>query len=375
MIVGFEALERRVAAMDHYGDYLRRVDVEALLDHYGAQNVIFDGDERLHSCLLDRVEPHHARGDRNPSASANVDKKLYICRAYWGGDILQFVQKMEQADHFADVLPVLAPFLEGVTVDNARFRSEIEKLLAAERGEQHVPPVYSDRVLRGWANYHPYLETRGVSHAAASRLQLGYDPVAVRITFPHWITWEGRARLVGWQKRSLDDPRWPVTLPDPDTGQLPKYKNSQGFPKLTTLYNQHRVDARGRREVVVVESPMSVAKAETLWDGTDTDPLGAVVATFGATLPEEQVALLRKYERVRVWMDDDGAGIKASRRLCDLLYRHTVVEYVAPETGKDLGDYNSRTDAVRLLDRAEPAVLALARWDAQDRKEGRRARR
>lgn len=376
MIVGFEALEKRHAAMDLYGDYLRRADVAAILDHYGAENLIEDGDDELmHSCLLDRVEPHHAHGDRNPSASANTTRKLYICRAYWGGDIFQFVQKMERADHFADILPVIAPFLEGATVDAARFRTEIDQLLKRPAAGTEMLPTYSERVLKGWAQYHPYLaEERGVSLEAASRLQIGYDPAAVRITFPHWVVIGGRPRLVGWQKRALADPRWPQTLPD-ENGQLPKYKNSQGFPKLTTIYNQHRVDARQRQEVVVVESPMSVAKAETFWDGTPDDPFGGVVATFGATLPEQQVAHLRKYRRVTVWMDSDGAGQKASRKLCEQLYRHTAVELVTPEEGMDLGDYTSRTDAVRLLDRTEPAALALARWDMQDRKGGRRGRR
>jgi len=215
MLTGLEALERRHAAMDLYGAYLRRVDVEAILSHYGAANITEDGDERLHSCLLDRIEPHHARGDQNPSASANVTRKLYICRAFWGGDIFQFVQKMERADHFADILPIIAPFLDGVTVDSAEFQTEVAKLLAAGPVEADVPPTYSERVLKGWANFHPYLADRGVSLEAASRLQLGYDPAAVRITFPHWVILDGQPRLVGWQKRALSDPRWPMTLPDP----------------------------------------------------------------------------------------------------------------------------------------------------------------
>ena len=82
-----------------YEDYKRRLDARQVLEHYGADNCMEqmgrDGStEIIHSCLLDRVEPHHRNGDQNPSAACNLDKKLYVCYNYWGGDLFHFIAKM-----------------------------------------------------------------------------------------------------------------------------------------------------------------------------------------------------------------------------------------------------------------------------------------
>jgi hypothetical protein len=366
VIEGLEYLEKREAAERLHREYNRRLDVEAVLAHYGADNIIEDGDERLHSCLIDRVEPHHKNGDQNPSASANVEDRLYICRVYWGGDMIQLIKKLEQKDYLVDILPIISPFLEGSTQTSADFQLELEKIFRGQEVKDPPLPNYSERALKGWATMHPYLLKRGITLEAASRLQVGYDPVANRIVFPSWFD----GKLVGWQKRALTDPEWPQTKPEP-SGGLPKYKNSQGFPKDRTLYNLDRVVKRKARKVVVVESPMSVLKAETLWNGQDDDILGATLCTFGAKVTDRQIELLRQFPVVYVYFDDDDAGRIGARKVVESLYRHVTVMHVKPEVGKDLGDYTSRSEVLHLLDTAEPAFMALARWESHTTSSGR----
>ncbi|AEQ21066.1 DnaG-like DNA primase [Rhodococcus phage E3] len=352
-------------------EYRRRIDVEAVLDHYGAENCFQIGNEIQHSCLVDRVDPHHSNGDKNPSARANLDEKLYVCYSYGGGDIFWLIQKMEGADSVADILPVVAQFLGESTLDTESFLTELKKFFESDEAAVE-PPTYHPRVLKRWQMIHPYLyEDRGIAPWACEELGLGYDPEAVRIVFPHWAKVRGETKLVGWQRRSLTDPRWPVTPPESRVdldGNVhlrppPKYKNSPGLPKNETVYNLERLRERGVKRICVVESPMSVAKALTLSDREDpTDILGAFVSTFGAKVGKEQIRLLADFNEVLVWMDDDVPGRKASRILLEGLYRQTNVLHIEPDTGMDPADYWTRDEIMAPIGRAEPAVLTMSRW-------------
>lgn len=384
---GLDHIERDQHDRRLYKQYLRRIDVQVVLNHYGARNQEEQGDEILHSCLLDTVDKHHSNGDENPSALANVEEKLYLCRTYsrWrGGDMIQFIMRMERKENFNDVVPIIAAMLDDEDLPEAektqRFKDELLEALHPTAKAEVPIPDYDYRVLRGWAQIHPYTLERGISHEAASRLQIGYDEKAVRITFPHWLP---DGRLVGWQKRRLEDPRWPQTPPEPvkdEDGKIvkyidppPKYKNNKGLPKRTTLYNLQRVLERDKEHVIVVESPMSVAKAETLMTGPE-DLLAGVVASFGAEMTDEQIDLLKQFRRVYVFMDNDGAGNGAAKLLTTELHRHVSVYVVPTEIGKDLGDYDSRDELIRLLDKSEPAFRAMARWNKKETKYAQRRR-
>ena len=333
-----------------HDDYLRRIDCEAVLSYYGADNVSPvtkpDGTHELrHSCIVDRVDPHHTNGDSNPSAMLNIDKKKFVCYSYpeGGGDIFWLIMKMEGKEHFHEIVPMLSDFLNESVSEPVEFLKELEA--SWSRGDwQPDMPRFHSRVLEQWAWFHPYLRERGVTKAAASKLQVGYDQVQRRITFPHWHD----GTLVGWQKRSLTDPRWPQSLPE-DDGRIPKYKNSSGFPKGRSLYGMD--NARGRNSVIVVESPMSVLKAESL--GLEDQ----VVATFGAKVTDSQIELMRNWRKVYVWMDDDHAGQSAMKRICHKLERHTQVLVVTPDEGRDLADCNDLNEVDVKLGSAMPYYL------------------
>lgn len=356
---GLDALAARDDARRMYKEYLRRIDAEAVLEHYGPQNMHRQGDELIHSCLLDRVDAHHANGDANPSASMNVDKKSYNCYSYGGGNVLWFIMKMEGKEEFHEIVPLLSEFLTGSTVDTSSFLDELEKYLAAKPAAESIP-TYNERILKRWAKYHPYLRSRGITKDTAETFQLGYDEEHARITIPHWVN----GKLVGWQRRALADERWPMTqvehAPDGtplDGGRIPKYKNSPGFPKDSTLYNLDRASMDASGAVTVVESPMSVAKAHSCG-------INNVVATFGAKINPPQIDLLKSFHQVAVWFDDDDAGRSGAYKLMDNLYRFTTVHHVIPEEGKDMADYDREGMIERLgAPHVEPAVLALARME------------
>jgi hypothetical protein len=339
-----------LSAQHQYQEYRRRLDARALLEHYGAENCIEQSGkngttEILHSCLLDRVEPHHSNGDRNPSACLNIDRKLYACYSGgWSGDLLHFVAKMEGKDSVFEVLPKVSEFLEGSVTEADDLVAKIQTLLTHTSAFELDMPTYGMQVLRPWAFLHPYLyEERGITVEAATKLHLGFDERENRIVFPHF--WDGK--LVGWQKRAIPArPGWPGSIPD-----FPKYRNNSGFPKTETLYRYNK----SLREVIVVESPMSVAKAVSLG-------LDCVIATFGAKVTDRQVELLRRFDHVWVWFDDDTSGFKGCSKLVEGLWRHTAVDVVIPDHKRDLGDCESLDEVFGKLDTSVPAALWLGQY-------------
>lgn len=330
-----------------YESYRKKIDIRRVLEHYDAENVSetigSDGHTWIrHSCLLDRVEPHHSNGDANPSAQICLETGSYVCFAYWSGDIMHLLMKLEGKHEFGQLGDEIGRYVTGGTKDVATVHREIKKLLADPVYSLDIPS-YSERVLDPWRKSHPYMrEVRGISHQTCELLQIGYDSSANRIVFPHW--WEGK--LVGWQKRVVPpSSAWPGTMPP-----YPKYKNSTGFPKRETLY---RLDRRWPH-VVVVESPMSVAKAVEFG-------YPMVTATFGAKVSQAQIDVLKDFHRVYIWFDDDMPGYVGSHKLVRGLHRHTDVLVVHPDKDKDLGDCEAPDQLNEKLQAAIPAVLWLGR--------------
>lgn len=118
------------------------------------------------------------------------------------------------------------------------------------------------------------------------------------------------------------------------------------------LYNLDLVESRGERTIILVESPFSVIKAEALG-------IPNTVATFGASPSDEQLRQLRKFDKVYVWYDDDGAGARGAALAIEGLRHFTNVSYIPPDGAKDLGDYQSMSEALEWMsDKEVPGVLA-----------------
>lgn len=340
--VGLEHLLQK----EIYQDSLRRLDARALLEHYNAENCTEQANkdgttEIVHSCLLDRVEPHHTNGDANPSASCNIDKKTYVCYSMgFGCDLFHLVQKLEDKEDFADALGVIGQFLSGATQEVHSLDAEIVKAFADHEIYQVELPAYNDRILDNWDKPHPYWDYRGISKQAQEFLRLGYDEREQRVVFPHFVN----GVLVGWVKRAIPG----QTMP-----QIPKYRNNSGFPKSETLYNFDV--AKNYPRVCVVESPMSVARAVSL-------ECPNVVATFGAKVGNKQISLLEDFHTVYVWMDTGPAGLQGEQKLVEHLYRYTDVRVVTPDGGLDLADADLDKIGEKLAE-ATPASLKLGEYD------------
>lgn len=304
--------------------YKRNIDARAVLHHYGARQISEDGDELIHSCLINRVEPHHSNGDAKPSAALNKKSFLYSCFSYGGGDILWFIRKMENLKWHDPILPYLEKFfIQSDQQSSENFLAQIH----ARFPRKLIPtklPVYSPRLLDAWAWIHPYLtEERGLSEEVICRYQIGYDEKENKIVVPHY--WQGK--LVGWQKRKMNSSHY---YRKPGYEIEAKYVDSPEFPKKLTFYNFDEVQKRNETTVVVVESALSVLKAET-WKETN------VISPFSASCSVEQMNLLAQFERIVIFMDDDIAGWRGALRLGRAMHR-TVHVLVVTAPHKDPDD-------------------------------------
>lgn len=295
--------------------YKRNIDARAVLHHYGARQISEDGDELIHSCLINRVDPHHSNGDAKPSAALNKKSLLYSCFSYGGGDILWFIRKMENLKWHEPILPYLEKFfIQSDQQSSEDFLTQIQALFPRESIPTRLP-AYSPRLLDAWAWIHPYLiEERGLSEEVICRYQIGYDEKENKIVIPHY--WQGK--LVGWQKRKMNSPHY---YRKPGHEIEAKYVDSPEFPKKLTFYNFDEVQKRNETTVVVVESALSVLKAET-WGETN------VISPFSASCSVEQMNLLAEFPRVIIFMDDDIAGWRGALRLCRAIHRTTRVQVV-----------------------------------------------
>lgn len=338
MLTGFSRINENAQFRANYREMLKRIDAQTVLDHYGARNVFEkpgrDGTiEYVHSCLIDTITPHHTNGDESPSASMS-SKLAYHCWSYGGGDVLWFIQEMEDCER-DEALHILAGFVEDTDEPRKSALEYIKEIYKHGKSEEAPIPNYSDIILEPWYIVHPYLtDIRGFNEQTLQRYGVGYDNTYHQIVLPHW--WEGN--LVGYQKRRIDEGPWPKTpLYDLKGKLIPKYKNSVDFPKDKTLFNYDTVQGRHEDSVIIVESVMSVLRAES-WVDEGHRSWGNVLCTFGGKVLEKQLEILTQYEEVTVWMDNDPAGWAGTIKLYNALKGFCTVKIIDGPKDLDLGD-------------------------------------
>lgn len=227
------------------------------------------GDEALVPC------PHPDHDDRNPSASINVTKKLWVCYSCGKGGSLEKLLGKRVAD----------PAVEDLL-------TELSTTLAGFDSVHHgYPESWLDQFEVG--GVHPYWLKRGLSEAVCHEFRLGYDPDTHAVTYPL----RGPSGVVlGVVRRATDN----LTLP--------KYRYPDHAPISKTLFGYYKV-REGVRDIILVEGALD---AIAMWD------VGLkAVAQMGSNLSEEQIDLLRRLapRTVTVAYDQDRAGAKALDRL------------------------------------------------------------
>lgn len=285
------------------------LDTEGLLrDLCGVGEIYENGSELSHSCKL----PFglHQNGDQNPSASLNKESLLFNCFTCGGGSIFWLVENILDISLEQAIVKV-REYSTGSTITYEDFVEKLVNKLSTEKPNGRFDiPFYSPKILKHWTTTTGYMRDRGISEEVQIEMNTGLSEnieewvsygnaiqsvYLSRIIIPHFFN----GKLVGWQGRKLSS-----------DSRLPKYKNSKDFPKAWTLYNYDKLDSYD--EVVIVESPMSVLKLKS-------EGIRNCVATFGASISDYQINLMRQFKHTCIWMDGDNAGRKATGRLTSKL--------------------------------------------------------
>ncbi|PPS89513.1 hypothetical protein [Streptomyces sp. MH60] len=241
------------------------------------------------------VGAFHNDQERNPTAALSTSKLLFNCLGCQAsGTILWLIATVrgdttvEQARDWLHGEAGLTRAMELPAL------LQLFDALYAKKDTRPPMPVYSDRMLERWAEIPDYiLDDRQIPITTAVHMGIGTDPdgfvdrvrTGPRAVIPHW--WKGQ--LVGWQSRRLPSA-------DPSA---PKYLSTPAFPRDETIFDYRPY----RREVVVVESPMSQLRHQHHLD---------IEATFGFVVTDLQIQHLVKGRRKLIWfMDNDQAGWQA----------------------------------------------------------------
>ena len=306
-------------------DIFKGLDAEGVLkDLLNVHEITEMGDELIHSCKL--PFGMHKNGDVNPSASLNRKDLVFNCFTCGGGSIVWLVQNVLDIDRDS-ALAELKNYSSGLKIiPIEEFIEKLNKLFTNEEVRRYEIPIYNEKILNRWVQTSDYLTSRGVSEQVQKEMRTGIDKDRTeyrklvngqdvislsRVVIPHFIN----GKLVGWVARKIDN-----------IDGVSKYKNSKGFPRQYSLYNQDNV--KGMESVYVVESPMSVLVLKSR--GVEN-----IVATFGAKFSEPQVQLLRNFKEVTVFMDGDAPGRSSSMNLIKSLSNYTNVRVIDTPEGED----------------------------------------
>ena len=305
--------------------------------------------------------PFH--NEKTPSFNVHAARQFYKCFGCGeGGDVFTFVQKIEGVS-FYEALKLLAE-RHGIPMPKRSLVADEETKQRDAVFQMHEMALEAFRAnLRGPAGEEAraYLARRGVAQETIERFGLGYaersgrgvlrlleqrgftrpqlekcglvrqredgsfyDYFRNRLMFPiHGET--GKTIGFGGRALSADD--------------QPKYLNSPETPIYTkshVLYNLHRAKEAIRKEdrVILVEGYMDAI-------GVSAAGFGAVVASCGTSLTEQQVRMLKRHsENIVVNFDPDAPGAAAAERSLSLLLQESMfVRIMSLDGGLDPDEY------------------------------------
>lgn len=340
--------------MANYDDIAETIRLDEVLNALGVRVERIRNGNHWGDCPL--------HPDNNTHFSCDEDTLLWNCYVCNEGGRLPklIIRALELEDDqfesaWQKAVEWLIPFSDGEIADDSdneehqkrmdRIWNKVETKVTRSRGEQM--PIFNKRVL---ANLElpdqATLAKWNILPDTAEVFGVGYDPerergdyVGPAIVIPHWF----KGKLVGYQERWL--------APEEERPKyVPKYTNSDDFPKKSTLFNWDRAAKMGDT-VIVVESAMSVVR---LWEvGYDA------VATFGASVSDQQIRLLRSFDK-GVWIsyDNDPAGLKAIRQVTDKLAGEIPVRVLPVPEGENSDIADLPEDEIESLMGAAKLVFA-----------------
>lgn len=281
--------------------------------------------------------PFH--NEKTPSFTVSEDKQFYHCFGCGeGGDAVNFIMKLENLS-FPDSIKFLGDKL-GIEIEEKKDL-DIEKIEKKDRAyeiNRDVARYYFSNLQNNkmafeylknrdlnvqtmrkfglgyakdsWHDLEDYLVKKGYDNKELEELGLVgrrkdntgyYDKFRNRIIFPIIDT---KSRVIGFGGRVLDNSN-------------PKYLNSMEtivFNKGRNLYGMNLVHKESdRKRIILVEGYMDVISLYR-------NGINYAVASLGTAFTEEQAKIMKRYgKHVYICFDSDLAGVKATKKVIDIM--------------------------------------------------------
>jgi 5S rRNA maturation endonuclease (ribonuclease M5) len=236
--------------------------------------------------------------------------------------------------------------IEGMGVD---YDKETLDKLENQRWMRQMSKVYTDIELDVFSEEEielframlpmaeSYVQTREFDYETLDFFEVGYSVEGIdekwnankrdfcgRIVIP---VRDDIGQLVGWSGRLATDDKVKIKT-------FNKWMHKMDFDKGFVLFNYHNAKPYidESREIILVEGPFDVMR---LW----SYGIRNAVAVMGSSLTPEQLSLaVARVLKAHVFLDDDGAGLTGSKRICEQLRNYVDVYTVHGASGKDPDD-------------------------------------
>jgi len=282
-----------------YNDFIK------LLDKHNICYIV-RGREIQFTCLWHK--------DSRPSASFNLDKKVFICFACGAKGTLR------------DIIMKLNGTVEDAKDNNKQNIVDKISLLFKKENEKHKQiEVLNTNILENFKtrNY-DYLLKRGFEKDILIEFNIGFDNKTSRITIP---IFDEKNRLRAIFGRRIIDNDSPKYIP-----LLPK----KNFKKSHVLFGLNKIDLNDNIGILV-EGHLDVIRAFQCG-------FRNTMAIQGSNISDEQVCLiLKRFDKLIIAMDNDNAGERATRKIIDKIKRSIILykfKYCSQDI-KDIGEMNS----------------------------------
>ncbi len=303
--------------------------------------------------------PFH--NEKTPSFSIRNEDGIYHCfGCKESGDVIKFVQKMENLD-FMDAVKMLAEragmqipeFQNSAAIKESQRQKERVLSVLDYTYKHYVENLYSNEAKpaqeyikkrkftrreledfkigysKGWTDLVTYLKGKGFKEqemidagVCAKKNDRLFDPLANRLVFPIFNSF---GECIGFSARALEKT------------DFAKYKNTAEtavFKKRRVVFGINLLKAQKQQQllqnIILVEGQMDVIAMHK-------GGFKSTVACMGTAFTQEHVAELKKYSNnIVLCFDGDGAGTKATLAAIEILrYENVNLRVVALPDGKD----------------------------------------
>jgi len=258
-------------------------DMQNILDRLGIEIISITGDEIKGHC------PAHlerkGKVDRNPSWSINADTGAHNCFSC----------------HFKGNIHTLVAYVNGVPLDTAttwinngerNLSKAFERIVNPSKiVEEYAQPITESMLSAFVEPPEEALKFRGISANGAAYYNILWNPINKSWILP--LRDPINENLIGWQEKWFYERRF--------NNYPPKVVKSRA------LFGYDRRED----EMIVVESPLDVARLVSLGIFGGVAVCGSAISTF-------QVNLIRSSKRIIFAMDNDKAGISSSMEMLNL---------------------------------------------------------